>query len=61
MSSYTLPFIIAAFIITFGFKNSSLYYQNFDFEKKMLIVSIFFAVYSVLNLSNVTEFLYFNF
>lgn len=61
MSSYTLPFIIAAFIITFGFKNSSLYSQNFDFEKKMLIVSIFFAIYSVLNLSNVTEFLYFNF
>ncbi|MDO9304118.1 MAG: MBOAT family O-acyltransferase, partial [Sulfuricurvum sp.] len=61
MSSYTLPFLIAAFIITYGFKNSSAYHTHFNPDKKMLLLSILFAVYAVLNLSNVTEFLYFNF
>ena len=61
MSSYTLPFIIAAFIITLTLKNTTSINHNFHPDRYKLIAIILMFVYAVLNLSNITEFLYFNF
>jgi capsid portal protein len=61
MSSYTLPFLIAAFIITLTFHNTSSLNNKFYPNKYKLIMGIVLFIYAILNLSNVTEFLYFNF
>jgi alginate O-acetyltransferase complex protein AlgI len=61
MSSYILPTIIAGFIIVLTFKNSIFSMNHFTPTKGKVFFTIFLFTYTVLNLSNVSEFLYFNF
>ena len=61
MSSYTFPFIVAGFTIIQIFKSTSFYYKEFHPDKKILLVTVLLFLFAVLNMSNVTEFLYFNF
>lgn len=53
--------LIVAFIIVLKFKNSNEYKDSFIPSYKWLLLLIAVDIYTVLNLSKVTEFLYFNF
>lgn len=61
MDSYILPMIILSFVITLMFKNTSSYLNSFYATKGNLFFMIIIFIFSVLNLSKVSEFLYFNF
>ena len=61
MDSYILPMIILSFIITLMFKNVSSYLNSFYATKRNLFFMIVIFIFAVLNLSKVSEFLYFNF
>lgn len=60
-SSTTLNLLIAVFILTLTFKNSSFYVYNLKISYKTLLFSSILFVYSVVLLNTVSEFLYFNF
>jgi len=53
--------IIGAFIVVLGFKNSSYYKINFTPNKINAILMYFFFIISFLHFTRVSEFLYFNF
>ena len=57
----TFIFVIFAFIIVLFFKNSIEYMSSFKPTKWTLIWSVILFVYSVLSLTKVSEFIYFNF
>jgi D-alanyl-lipoteichoic acid acyltransferase DltB (MBOAT superfamily) len=61
MDSYILPMIILGFVITLIFKNSSNYLNTFYATRRNLFFITFIFIFAVLNLSKVSEFLYFNF
>jgi D-alanyl-lipoteichoic acid acyltransferase DltB (MBOAT superfamily) len=61
MSSYIIPYIVAGFLLTLLLKNSTFHSAQFSPTKKLLSLTILIFVYSILNLSAITEFLYFNF
>jgi D-alanyl-lipoteichoic acid acyltransferase DltB (MBOAT superfamily) len=61
MDSYILPTIILGFIVILIFRNSSSYLNSFYATKRNLFFMIFIFIFAVLNLSKVSEFLYFNF
>jgi D-alanyl-lipoteichoic acid acyltransferase DltB (MBOAT superfamily) len=61
MDSYILPMIILGFVITLIFKNSSNYLNTFYATRRNLFFITFIFIFAILNLSKVSEFLYFNF
>lgn len=61
MSSYTLPMVISGFVLVLLFKNSAHHTKYFKPTKIIAIFTVLLFSYTVLNLSNVSEFLYFNF
>jgi len=61
MSSYILPMVVSGFLIAFLLKNSTHYANNFTPSKVIAVYIVLLFSYSILNLSNVSEFLYFNF
>jgi D-alanyl-lipoteichoic acid acyltransferase DltB (MBOAT superfamily) len=61
MSSYILPMVISGFLITFFLKNSTHYTNNFTPSKVIVVCIVLLFSYAILNLSNISEFLYFNF
>jgi len=52
--------LLAIFIVTY-FKNSNQYKDNFRPSYKWLLLIVVIDIYTILNLSKVSEFLYFNF
>jgi D-alanyl-lipoteichoic acid acyltransferase DltB (MBOAT superfamily) len=56
-----LIFLLLAFIIILKFKNSMYYKDNFQTNWKNLLITLVFLFTAISMLSNVSEFLYFNF
>ncbi|MDD3477092.1 MAG: MBOAT family protein [Sulfurimonas sp.] len=53
--------LIGAFIVVLALKNSSYYITHFKANKKTALVTYLFLLFSFMNLTKVSDFLYFNF
>ena len=58
---HTLAWILFAFILTLTFKNSMQQLKDFNINIKTLLLAVILFTSSILSLSKVSEFLYFNF
>lgn len=59
--SMILPMVIAGLILSLAFKNTNYYRDYFNPSKLNLALLVFGFIFAVLNLTKVSEFLYFNF
>jgi D-alanyl-lipoteichoic acid acyltransferase DltB (MBOAT superfamily) len=57
----TLVYIILAFIIVLAFQNANTMRENFQYNRKNLLITITFLFVAISMMSRVSEFLYFNF
>ena len=57
----TILMLLLGFILIIGFKNSIEQLRTFEFNYKTMLISAFAFVISVLSLTKISEFLYFNF
>ncbi|MFA5216017.1 MBOAT family protein [Sulfuricurvum sp.] len=60
-SNTTVVAIFVVFILVLKFQNSTSYLRNISFGYKQMFIFTVIMTYALLNLNNMTEFLYFNF
>jgi hypothetical protein len=60
-SNTTVVAIFVVFILVLKFQNSTSYLRNIYFGYKQMFIFTVIMTYALLNLNNMTEFLYFNF
>jgi len=60
-SNIIVVWLLFAFILVLGFKNSNEKVKGFQVNKKTMFLAIACFVYSVLSLNHLSEFIYFNF